>query len=206
VDGDRKQVTICSGNDAFNAAVRLVLKDFNVHATAEPDRVTVMSDLLVWHFSGPVPVSSLAEVTSMVPTLVMAPEDQLLLAVDAGCRGFLPSSASLDDIHHAVTTVIAGGAVVPPGLLGTLLHHLVERRRRNQTGGAILDGLTERERQVFVLAADGLRKEDIGDRLYISPATARTHLQRIYKKLGLHSQSELMAMSMRVAASDHEET
>lgn len=199
---DRKHVTICSKNDAFNGALRLLLDDFEVHVTSDPEKVAKGSDVLVWRVNSQVPFEQLIEVTSSVPTLVMTSEDQLISAVDAGCRGFLPDSASLDEIHHAVTTVVEGGAVVPPDLLGTLLHHLVERRRRDQKSSKALAELTEREHEVFQLAIEGLRKQEIAERLYISPDTARTHLQRVYRKLDVHSQSELMALAMRIGEFD----
>ncbi|HEX6220014.1 MAG TPA: helix-turn-helix transcriptional regulator, partial [Acidimicrobiia bacterium] len=87
-----------------------------------------------------------------------------------------------------------GGGVVPPDLLGRLLRHLVDRRRSLVAPPGFAD-LTPREKEVFRLAARGARKEEIGETLFISPATARTHLQRVYEKLGIHSQSELIALA-----------
>lgn len=191
--GDRKRVAICSDNDVFNRALRLVLDGSEVQVSPDPSGLEHPVDLLIWRIDGRVPADRLREFAVETPTLVLAPNDQLMTAVDAGCRGFLDAGTSLDEIAEAVTTVVAGGAVIPPDLLGTLLHHLVERRRQKQAP-AELDSLTERERQVFELAVEGLRKEEIGRRLYISPATARTHLQRVYRKLGVHSQAELMSL------------
>ncbi len=96
-----------------------------------------------------------------------------------------------------------GGALVPPDLLGTLLRHLVERQRR--TIDPNLQTLTDREWQVFHLAAQGSRKDEIAEQLFISPATARTHLQRVYRKLGVHSQAELVAIAARAGQLDEEE-
>jgi DNA-binding NarL/FixJ family response regulator len=162
------------------------------------------TDLLVWRLDGEIMPDRLAAVALRVPTLVLAEESQLIPAVDAGCRGFLTESASLDEIRVAVETILEGGAVVPPDLLGTLLHHVVQRRRERRHVEALRD-LTDREREVFQLAAEGLRKDEIGERLYMSPATARTHLQRIYRKLGVHSQSELMALGIRMSDVEGEE-
>ena len=163
------------------------------------------ADVLVWRIDDEGEIDQLGEKADSIPTLVLAEEDHLITAVDAGCRGFLTMSASLHDIRSAVTTIMEGGAVVPPALLGRLLHHLVQRRRREQLDHGDLSELTDREREVFWLAVDGLRKEDIGERLYVSPATARTHLQRIYRKLGVHSQSELIALALRIGAAGREE-
>ncbi len=69
--------------------------------------------------------------------------------------------------------------------------------RREELSHLDLQELTDREREVFRLAAEGARKDEIGQRLFISPDTARTHLQRVYRKLGVHSQAELIALAAR---------
>ena len=137
---------------------------------------------------------SLVVIASRLPTIGIGVEGRMVDAVNAGCRGFLPADCDVDSLAEAVSTVAAGGAYIPPALLGPLLRLVVDR---NKVTDVDLSDLTEREREVFHLAADGARKEEIGERLFISPATARTHLQRVYKKLGVHSQSELMALSRR---------
>lgn len=152
------------------------------------------SDVVVYQIDRDPPVAALASVAAATPTLVLGDPSFLIPSVDAHCRGFLPQSAPLEDIRHAVISLVDGGAVVPPDLLGTVLRHLVDRRRITFASLG-LDELTDREREVFWLAAKGARKEEIGAALYISPATARTHLQRLYRKLGVHSQAELMALA-----------
>lgn len=171
-----------------------MLDEVDVIIGSEPEELETNPDLLVWHADERLSPDRLAAIASATPTLVLAPPEDLIPAVDAGCVGFLSNQASLDDIREAAETVLNGGAVVPPELLGKLLHHLVERRRSHDRVAG-LDSLTEREREVYRLAITGLRKEEIGERLYISPGTARTHLQRVYRKLGVHSQAELMGLA-----------
>lgn len=193
--GDRKHVTICSTNDSFNRALRLLLDDVDVTVGSHPQEIDANSDLLLWRLDEGWPEGQMTEVASSKPTLVLAPPDRLMDAVDAGCVGFLANDAPLDEIRDAAATVLNGGSVVSPELLGQLLQRLVQRRKAEAQAQAPLDSLTDREREVFRLAAEGLRKEEIGERLFISPATARTHLQRVYRKLGIHSQAELMALN-----------
>jgi len=160
----------------------------------------------VWQVDGEFPTQDLQPAAASVLTLVLADESHLVPAVNAGCRGFLPRSASLDEIHGAVDALLSGQAVIPPYLLGTLLRHMVEMRRRDVAHlDSTLSDLTDREREVFWIASQGMRREEIGKRLFMSPATARTHLQRIYKKLGIHSQSELMALAMHISEIEDEE-
>jgi DNA-binding NarL/FixJ family response regulator len=205
VGGDRKRVMICSDNDAFNMGLRLMFDGTEVDVSRDPTQIDMPVDVLIWRLDGDVPGDVLHEISELTPTLVLAPADQLMAALDAGCRGFLNADASLDEIVGAARTVADGGAVIPSDLLGTVLHHLVERRRQRRPH-VDLSSLTDRETEVFDLAAEGLRKEEIAERLYISPATARTHLQRVYRKLGIHSQAELMSLTVKVGGGEEENT
>ncbi len=195
---DRKRVTVCTRDDSVAGALRIVLGEHEVATTSQLEDTVFETDVLVYRVDNVFEAEALADLALRIPTVVLGEIEHLVPAVDASCRGFLLKDAPLEEIATAVDTVLNGGAVVPPDLLGTLLHHLVIRRRRKQDNITALAELTDREREVFQLAGEGLRKEEIGERLYISPATARTHLQRVYRKLGVHSQSELMALAMRI--------
>lgn len=203
--GNRKRVVICSDNDAFNKGLRLMFDGADVDVSKDPTRINLPVDVLIWRLDDDVPGDVLREISDKAPTLVLAPADQLMTALDAGCRGFLDAESPLDEIVGAALTIADGGAVIPPDLLGTVLHQLVERRRRGRSP-VDLSSLTGRETEVFELAADGLRKEEIAERLYISPATARTHLQRVYRKLGIHSQAELMTLAVHGGRGEKEDT
>lgn len=170
------------------------MDDFEVQSIVELGEVPPRSDLLVFHTDNSLPVEQLAKTAKEVPTLVLAEPHLLIDSVDAGCQGFLPHAAPLEHVREAIDTILEGGAVVPPDLLGTVLRHLVDRRRA-VADDLDLHSLTEREREVFRLAAQGARKDEIGEKLFISPETARTHLQRVYRKLGINSQAELIALA-----------
>jgi DNA-binding NarL/FixJ family response regulator len=202
VGNGRKRVAICSGNQALTSALRLLLEEYLVQVSRRPADLDDQPDVLVWVLNGAVDVEDIQEVAATVPTLVLAEQGKLLTAVDAGARGFLPETASLDEIRDTVETILNGGAVVPPDLLGTLLRHLVSRRRQGEGSDRLLGELTGREREVFDLASEGATRDEIAEALFISPATARTHLQRVYRKLGVHSQSELMALAMRTRTTE----
>jgi DNA-binding NarL/FixJ family response regulator len=191
---DRKHVTISTGDQAFGRALQIVLEDYDSSLVEDLAAVEFDTDILVHRLSGDPPYETLSKLAEEIPILLLGPEEHLVPSVDSGCRGFLLDSSPLEDVASGVDTIAAHGAVVPPELLGRLLRHVVERRRdANPIPG--LDQLTDREQDVFQLAARGARKEEIGGRLFISPATARTHLQSVYKKLGVHSQAELIALA-----------
>lgn len=200
---NRKNVEIVSESDSLGPALRLLMEDYDVTLSSAPDAAS--PDVLVWHFGGEVDQRALAEVAHAVPTLVLADEEHLLPAVDAGCRGFLVDSSPLHAITEAVDTIARGGAVVAPDLLGTLLRHVVHRQRREATTFSAIESLTGREKEVFRIAASGASRSRIAELLFISPETVRTHLQRVYSKLGLHSQAELMTFAVRVGEFDPEE-
>ncbi len=131
--------------------------------------------------------------------LAIGPDDMDLMLdlLEAGALGYLPHDAGFDEITRAVEQLLDGHAVVPPAALGTLLRRVVDRRRARSTDTATLDSLTPREREVFEHAARGGDNDAVAAALYISPATARTHLQRVFKKLGVHSRAEVVGFAVR---------
>jgi DNA-binding NarL/FixJ family response regulator len=118
--------------------------------------------------------------------------DQALLveAVDAGARGFVLKEAPLTDLLRAIHTVAAGGTYVDAVLAGTLASA--------QATGKLAE-LTERERDVLRLLADGLTYEEIGKKLFIAPATMRTHVQKAMRRLDANSRTQAVAMALRLS-------
>lgn len=201
---DRKHVTICTVDRAFGRALQIVLDDYATSLVEGLDSVEFSTDLLVHRVDADPSYETLAKLALEVSILFLGEEEHLIPAVDSGCRGFLLATSPLEEVQRAVDTISGGGAVVPSELLGMLLRHVVERRRATEPGPEF-ERLTDREREVFRLAARGARKEEIGERLFISPGTARTHLQNVYKKLGVHSQAELIALASRTGELDQRE-
>ncbi len=130
------------------------------------------------------------------PLVVLGPDDEeaMLTAIEEGAMGYVLTSATIEDIEAALETVAGGVAVIPPMMLGSLLRHTVRRRRAADEVSRRLAVLTDREREVLEELALGKQRRDIAHRLFISPETVRTHIQRAMSKLGVHSQNELMAL------------
>jgi DNA-binding NarL/FixJ family response regulator len=116
--------------------------------------------------------------------------DRALLteALDAGVRGFVLKEAPLDDLLRAVNTVAAGGTYVDPVLAGTLAVSSV---------GNKMPELTQRERDVLRLLAEGLANEEIGKRLFISAETVRTHVRKAMDKLDADTRTQAVAVALR---------
>ena len=116
--------------------------------------------------------------------------DRALLteALDAGVRGFVLKEAPMDDLLRAVQSVAAGRTYVDPVLAGTLAATSV---------GKELPDLTQRERDVLRLLADGLTNEEIGKRLFISAETVRTHVRKAMDKLDADTRTQAVARALR---------
>ncbi len=105
-------------------------------------------------------------------------------ALVAGASGFLLKNGPPEQLVEAVRTVAAGGGLLAPKVTRRVIEAFSRRARsphlRNQ-----LDSLTEREREILRLVADGLTNREIADRLVVGEATVKTHISNVLGKLGL---------------------
>lgn len=119
-----------------------------------------------------------------------ADQRSLIEALEAGAAGFLTKDSPLHELIHAVEAVHRGETMVPPWMLGSLLAELIGRRREEAQAWQLVAALTRREREVLFLLADGKDHNAVASELVISPETARTHIQNVLGKLGVHSRLE----------------
>jgi DNA-binding NarL/FixJ family response regulator len=124
-------------------------------------------------------------------------EGLMMEALEAGASGYLTEDAALSDLVAATKAVYHGEALVPPRLLATLLNKLLRHRRERDEAIILLSRLTRRERQVLAMLARGADNRAIAAALTISPDTARTHIQNLLGKLGVHSRLEAAAFAVR---------
>jgi len=110
-------------------------------------------------------------------------------SLDAGARGFALKDAPLDDLSRAVDTVAGGGLYVDPVLAAALASRRTEERK----------ALSEREREVLRLLAEGGSYAEIGATLFLSPDTVRAHAQRAMTKLGARTRTQAVAVALREA-------
>jgi DNA-binding NarL/FixJ family response regulator len=111
-------------------------------------------------------------------------------ALDAGVRGFVLKQAPLEDLFRAIKLVTGGSTYIDAALAGALA--------TSQTIGG-LPALTKRERDVLRLLAAGLRNEEIGTKLFISPFTVRNHVEQAMVKLEANSRTHAVATALRLA-------
>jgi DNA-binding NarL/FixJ family response regulator len=118
----------------------------------------------------------------------------LLWAVEAGVDGYLAGPASAGTTAACIRALARGEAVVPPAMLGPLLRELSGRRREASRAAERFVELTRREREVLALMAAGDHPSQIAADLVISPETVRTHIERILRKLRVHSRAEAVSL------------
>ena len=119
-------------------------------------------------------------------------EHVMVAAIEAGVAGFVSKTRGLGELTAAVRAAAAGEAVVSPEMLSRLLPRL----QRGRTGVAQVS-LTEREREVLALVAEGLTNAAIAERLTVSVHTVRNHVANLSAKLGARSKLEALAIAVR---------
>lgn len=120
-------------------------------------------------------------------------EDHIFAALRAGASGFLGKGAEPDEIVRAVLAVHAGESLLSPAATRTLLtKYVLGTPHRNAAVPAGLERLTEREREILALVAQGLSNQEIADELVISAHTAKTHVNRTMTKLHARDRAQLV--------------
>ena len=127
-------------------------------------------------------------------------DEYVLAALRAGASGFIGKGAEPDEISRAVRAVHAGESLLSPLATKALIEKYVRAPvtppdHRPLRTPPELDQLTDREREVLVLVARGLSNTDIATDLFISPHTAKTHVNRIMMKLHAHDRAQLVILA-----------
>ena len=121
-------------------------------------------------------------------------DEQVYSAIRAGASGFLLKDVTPTVLHEAIRSVAAGDAVIAPAATRRLLTDLARRPGARGPRDS-LGELTPREREVMVLVAQGLSNAEISGRLFLSPATTKTHVSRILTKVGARDRAQLVALA-----------
>jgi DNA-binding NarL/FixJ family response regulator len=121
-------------------------------------------------------------------------DEYVFEALRAGASGFLVKNTEPVELIHGVRAVASGDALLSPGVTRRLIAHFAEGARQPASTPQ-LDALTEREREVMALAAEGLSNDEIAERLVVSPATAKTHVSRAMVKLGARDRAQLVVFA-----------
>jgi DNA-binding NarL/FixJ family response regulator len=122
-----------------------------------------------------------------------ADEPTVLGALRAGARGFLTKDAGAEELHGAIEAVARGEAALDPAVQ----HHVVAAVAEAPEARTLPDGLTPREAEVLGLIADGLSNAEIAQRLVVSQATVKSHVNRVFAKTGVRDRAQAVAYAYR---------
>ncbi|MHB1342683.1 MAG: response regulator [Coriobacteriia bacterium] len=116
-------------------------------------------------------------------------------ALRAGASGFLLKDTDPDHLTAAVRVVAAGDALLAPSVTRRLIREFASRPEVRRAHPSELAALTEREREILTLVAQGLSNDEIATHLFISPATSKTHVSRVMMKLDARDRAQLVVIA-----------
>jgi DNA-binding NarL/FixJ family response regulator len=127
-----------------------------------------------------------------------AEDEYVFEAIQGGASGFLVKDIEPVELIHAIRVVHRGEALLSPVVTRRLIEEFAARAKPPRPARkvtALLNSLTEREREVVALVAAGLSNDEIAERLVVSPATAKTHVSRAMIKLGARDRAQVVVLA-----------
>jgi DNA-binding NarL/FixJ family response regulator len=123
-------------------------------------------------------------------------DDYVYEALRAGASGFLLKDTAPEELLAAIRTLAAGDALLAPSVTRRLIREFAARPEPEpRPSPELLESLSAREREVLVEVAGGWSNAEIGERLHISAATAKTHVSRLLMKLDAHDRAQLVMIA-----------
>ncbi len=177
------------------AQASTVAEALEAYADAEPD--VVVADLQLQDGTGLDIVRAIrkhSNTTGLIILTMHSGDDQIFAAMEAGASGFVGKDAPAQEVIRAARhAAVSPRSFVCSGLVGAMMRRTAAESTR----------LSDREHEVLLLLADGLGAAAIGDKLYLSESTAKSHIARIYQKLGAANRAQALVTAMRLGLLDH---
>ena len=214
MSGDLIRIVLADDHAVVRAGLKAVLstaRDMQVigeasnglEAVALAERLkpdVIVMDLSMDQMDGSTATKLIVEkgLPSRVLVLTMHAEEEYLVQVlEAGAAGYLVKSAADRELVDAVRTVARGDLFVRPGAARVLAKGLTRKDPAKEERERF-EKLTERERDVLRLVAEGYSAPEIGEKLFISPKTVDTYKQRIHEKMGLSHRAAYVQLALRL--------
>jgi len=207
----RTRVLICDDHELFREGVKAILKSAegvdvigearDGHQAVEaalrlrPD--VALMDMEMPGLGGLEATRRIRQAEPKVKVLIltMYAEDELVVAcLEAGAVGYMLKDAPAAQLLYAIASIQKGGRYVSPGALGAVVERYVSGQARTETR---YESLTNREREVLKLLADGLSVKEIGSRLGLSAKTVDVHKTNLMRKLRIHDRAGLIKYAIQ---------
>ncbi len=210
--GEKKRIVIAEDHTILREGLRMLLSsnpDLIVTGEAEDGLAAVRSaetlkpDLMLMDLSMPRMngMGAIQEIkrscpeTKILVLTVHKTEEYILAALKAGADGYVLKDATHNELMLAIECVLSGKAYLSPGISEKVIEGYLEGRKTLKPATA-WDTLTQREREILKMVAEGYKNKDIADCLCISAKTVEKHRANLMRKLDLHSVSALTAFAV----------
>jgi DNA-binding NarL/FixJ family response regulator len=207
------KVVIAEDNKLFRELMRSMLihkKDFEIVGEAEDGLTAIrlalekkpdlmLLDISMPRLNGFSAIKDIKLQNPKVKILVLTiheSDEYILEAFESGVDGYCIKNASLDELFIAIKSVLDGKTYISPGVANNVMEGYLEGRKRMKTT-ALWDTITQREKEVLKLLAEGYMNKEIGELLNISVKTVEKHRANIMGKLDMHNVSALTAYAIK---------
>jgi DNA-binding NarL/FixJ family response regulator len=209
---ERKRIVIAEDHTILREGLRMLLSSnpaFEVVGEAKDGLEAIRSvdslrpDLILMDLSMPRMngVGAIQEIKKQSPSTkilvltVHKTEEHILTALKTGADGYILKDATHSELMLAIENIFSGRSYLSPGISEKVIEGYLEGRKSVKSSTS-WDTLTQREREILKMIAEGYRNKDIADYLCISAKTVEKHRANLMKKLDLHSASSLTAFAM----------
>ncbi|HYA42834.1 MAG TPA: response regulator transcription factor [Syntrophobacteraceae bacterium] len=209
---ERKKIVIAEDHTILREGLRMLLSsnpDFEVVGEArdgleairaidslKPD--LILMDLSMPRMNGVGAIQEIKKQSPLTKILVLTvhkTEEHILTALKTGADGYILKDATHSELMLAIDNIFSGRSYISPGISEKVIEGYLEGRKSVKSSTS-WDTLTQREREILKMIAEGYKNKDIADYLCISAKTVEKHRANLMKKLDLHSASSLTAFAM----------
>ena len=209
---ERKKIVIAEDHTILREGLRMLLSsnpDFEVVGEArdgleairaidslKPD--LILMDLSMPRMNGVGAIQEIKKQSPLTKILVLTvhkTEEHILTALKTGADGYILKDATHSELMLAIDNIFSGRSYISPGISEKVIEGYLEGRKSVKSSTS-WDTLTQREREILKMIAEGYKNKDIADYLCISAKTVEKHRANLMKKLDLHSASPLTAFAM----------
>jgi DNA-binding NarL/FixJ family response regulator len=209
---DRKRIVIAEDHTILREGLRMLLSSnpaYEVVGEAQDGLEAIRTveslkpDLILMDLSMPrmngvgaiQEIKKLNPATKILVLTVHKTEEHILTALKTGAEGYILKDATHSELMLAMDNIFSGKSYLSPSISEKVIEGYLEGRKSVKSSTS-WDTLTQREREILKMIAEGYRNKDIADYLCISAKTVEKHRANLMKKLDLHSASSLTAFAM----------